>query len=150
MTKIGNSIWHCLAALGVLAGFGIAHWSYFFPLQTHSDLRFQSIGESLALFLSFVSFACLMIVFRRPSSSAPAEGRKSPKQILLFIVTIQLISNLIGWRDFFPNDQFCFSAGAASLMGSVIIGFIGFVLLNAFERRKGEGMARKDEGAAVI
>jgi hypothetical protein len=104
----------------------LIHWHYLFPRSARSDFRFQAIGESLEVLVILGTFALLYFGFtkeRRKVSPVPvSDGKRALAGVAFVVMLIAL-----GWRTFFPGDQFSLSAGIGDLIGALITGvFMSF------------------------
>jgi len=102
-------LWNLLG----LAALANKDWSYFFPLSAHTDLRFQVVGESLAL----LALAGIVILMRVTGSG---EGARSSTLTFRWRVLsgafFVVLLFVMFWRDFFPNDSFSLRAGAMDFL----------------------------------
>jgi hypothetical protein len=120
---------------------------YFIPFAAHSDLRFQIVGESVEILTLLVSFTACFVAFSWGKDQArPRQGSSGLDFVSGAFFAGWFLA--VGWRSFFPNNQFEFSAGADELVGDLFAGFaIGF-FGNAFDKKSGKP-SPEDERSVV-
>ncbi len=106
LSKIVKKVAVWFSALLAYIALTIKDWENFFPLHSHSDLRFQSIGESLENLALVGIFALARLLFPRVERSSvfidPTGRQYSPGQ------SVRCFYSSFFWRDYFPNDAFKF------------------------------------------
>jgi hypothetical protein len=111
-----------LVAVLALGYFAYKDWSHFFPLSAHSDLRFQVVGEFLALL-------ALAGVFMMPVAESRGDAWPSTLTLRWWVLTgtsFSLFLFVMYWRCYFPNDSFSLQAGAMDFPYARAVGLAVF------------------------
>jgi hypothetical protein len=112
-----------LSIVFIFAAIAFKDSDNFFPLTSHSDLKFQIAGESLEI-LTFVGISVLARQFSRQEIEV-SESRSLAKAPQIFtgaiVASILFVSF---WRDYFPGGTYKFEEAFRDVGYSLIAGVV--------------------------
>lgn len=141
--KVARNVFGWLLPLLALANLDRSH---FFPLADHSDVRFQVIGEGLEILALVFALFLLRASVEEGSGSQPSFVTFRSRILISGFFAIFLLATY--WRDFFPNDQFNFSAGSVDFLYAPL-GGLGILAISYIAVEKRGKPFKEEEKSAV-
>ncbi len=119
----------------------------FFPLSSHSDLRFQIIGESVEILALMGIFALAPQWFRQAEETSASGTHRT--RLAIFTGAIFAAFLFVSfWRDYFPNDTFNFGEALKDVGYSSIV-VVVIALFSLIPPAK-KGKTREEESGSGV
>lgn len=136
-----------LSTMLVFATLAFKDWENFFPLSSHSDLKFQIVGESLEVLALVGVFSLARLVFPQNKEISASASSATGRPIFAGAIFAAFLF-VTYWRDSFPNDTFKFGETLKDVGYSLVAGVVVALFALIATARQGKPNKESEKSAA--